>query len=251
MLASRGFVYHTESDAGGSGHSYHQHCDCIIVPGFHESELDPDGQIEGYKPNELYERYIDCKNAVTDFDGSWDYQLFKDNYVATGKYKDTPKDWERWKRNQLVKEIKTRDFNWLWTGKPTSYSKEKGAKPLKKEDEVSMLLTMHGFSVLALKEINKSHIKTPDAKIQGIKWEYKIPDGWSKRNEKNLIGEQTIRAQFYKASKKCSRLVLSNVSNDVSFSEMYEIAIKVFNTKDYPIKEVLVVGKNGEMASIR
>lgn len=77
MLASRGFVYHTESDAGGSGHSYHQHCDCIIVPGFHESELDPDGQIEGYKPNELYLRYRDCKRAVTDPDGSWSYRWFK------------------------------------------------------------------------------------------------------------------------------------------------------------------------------
>mgnify|MGYP007012408028 CR=1 FL=1 len=92
MLASRGFVYDTEASAGGDGHSYHQHCDCIIVPGFHESEMDPDSQIEGYKPNELYDRYKDCKRAVTDPDGSWDYSLFRDKYVASGKYKDTPEE---------------------------------------------------------------------------------------------------------------------------------------------------------------
>lgn len=251
MLASRGFVYHTESDAGGSGHSYHQHCDCIVVPGFHESELDPDGQIEGYKPNELYERYKDCKRAVTDPDGSWSYRWFKENYVETGKYEDTPEGWERWKRNQLVKEIRTRDFNWLWTGKPTSYSKEKGAKPLKKEDEVSMLLTKHGFNVLALKEINKSHVKTPDAKIQGIKWEYKIPDGWSKPNENNLVGEQTVRKALYKAQFKCKKVVISNVANSVNFEELLKIVDKAFQTNDFRLDEVLVVGKDGELKRIK
>lgn len=148
MLASRGFVYHTESDAGGSGHSYHQHCDCIIVPGFHESEMDPDSQIEGYKPNELYDRYKDCKRAVTDPDGSWSYQLFKNNYVATGKYKDTPKDWERWKRNQLVKEIRTRDFNWLWTGISPSveYTTENVQKRVTStEINTARILSNHGI----------------------------------------------------------------------------------------------------------
>lgn len=251
MLASRGFVYHTESDAGGSGHSYHQHCDCIIVPGFHESELDPDGQIEGYKPNELYERYKDCKRAVTDPDGSWSYRWFKENYVEAGKYEDTPEGWERWKRNQLVKEIRTRDFNWLWTGKPTSYSKEKGAKPLKKEDEVSMLLTKHGFNVLALKEINRSHIKTPDVKIQGIKWEYKIPDGWSKGKGGDNDGEQTVRRAFWQASKKADKLVISNVANNVDYYDMWEITKRVFDSGDFTINEVLVVGKNEEMFRLR
>lgn len=251
MLASRGFVYDTDASAGGDGHSYHQHCDCIIVPGFHDSEMDPDSQIEGYKPNELYDRYNDCKRAVIDPDGSWNYRWFKENYVETGKYKDTPEDWERWKRNQLVKEIRTRDFNWLWTGQPTSYSKEKGAKPLKKEDEVSMLLTKHGFNVFALKEINKSNVKTPDARVQGVIWEYKIPEGWSKGSEGNLDGEQTIRRAFWSSQKKASKLVLSNVSNEVNYSELLSIAKKVFWTDDYEINEALIVGKDGELNRLR
>lgn len=148
MLASRGFVYDTDASAGGDGHSYHQHCDCIIVPGFHESEMDPDSQIEGYKPNELYDRYKDCKRAVTNPDGSWDYRWFKENYVKTGKYKDTPEDWERWKRNQLVREIRSRDFNWLWKGISPSmeYTTENVQKRVTStEINTARILSNHGI----------------------------------------------------------------------------------------------------------
>jgi len=44
MLASRGFVYHTEGLAGLSSH-YHDGCACMVVPGFGDNP-----KVEGYDP---------------------------------------------------------------------------------------------------------------------------------------------------------------------------------------------------------
>lgn len=68
MLASRGPVYHTEESAGAFDH-YHAHCDCAVVPFFdtwalygedgHFIGRRADYSIEGYSPDELYQRYLD------------------------------------------------------------------------------------------------------------------------------------------------------------------------------------------------
>lgn len=51
MLASRGFVYHSEASAGMLDH-WHANCDCRVVPGFGKSP-----QVDGYDPDEWYEQY--------------------------------------------------------------------------------------------------------------------------------------------------------------------------------------------------
>lgn len=48
MLASRGFVYHSQSTAVDH---YHDHCDCIATPGF------PGTEVEGYDVAALMEQY--------------------------------------------------------------------------------------------------------------------------------------------------------------------------------------------------
>lgn len=55
MLASRGFVYHTAKTAGGVEH-YHLSCDCKIVPGFADTEVD------GYDPDAMYEVYLEARS---------------------------------------------------------------------------------------------------------------------------------------------------------------------------------------------
>lgn len=59
MLASRGFVYHSEKSAGGLTH-WHSNCDCRVVAGW-------DGMaVEGYDTQEIYDRWqeaIDAKAA--------------------------------------------------------------------------------------------------------------------------------------------------------------------------------------------
>ena len=59
MLASRGFVYHSERSAGELNH-YHQNCDCKVVPGF------PGVEVEGYDPDSLYDLYSEARSRLGD-----------------------------------------------------------------------------------------------------------------------------------------------------------------------------------------
>lgn len=53
MLASRGFVYHTEDAAGAVDH-YHAHCDCRVIPGWDGMDVD------GYDPADYYVQWDDA-----------------------------------------------------------------------------------------------------------------------------------------------------------------------------------------------
>lgn len=58
MMASRGFVYHTEQTAGG-GNDYHGDCDCVPTPDWSE-----DPHVEGYDPEALYRVYDQAADEV-------------------------------------------------------------------------------------------------------------------------------------------------------------------------------------------
>lgn len=80
MLASRGFDYVSEDTAKAGSHVG---CDCIVVPGKGGRT-----EIDGYHPEELYERWLECKEAA-----------------ESTRYTD------------VIKEVETRDWDWVWTGK--------------------------------------------------------------------------------------------------------------------------------------
>lgn len=88
MLASRGFVYVSEDTAKAGSHVG---CDCIVMPGKPGST-----EVEGYDPDALYERWLECKEAA-----------------GSGKYTD------------VIKEVESRDWDWVWHGKePASTAKQ-------------------------------------------------------------------------------------------------------------------------------
>lgn len=62
MLASRGFVYHSEASAsvGASGDDFHDDCDCEVVVEFDRDQH----HIDGYDPDAMYERYLAARRAV-------------------------------------------------------------------------------------------------------------------------------------------------------------------------------------------
>lgn len=63
MLASRGFVYESESSAGISRRNqFHGDCDCAVVPSWSD-----DPRLEGYDPDALYGKYLDARSVA---DGS-------------------------------------------------------------------------------------------------------------------------------------------------------------------------------------
>lgn len=59
MLASRGFVYRSRKSAGADGGHYHAHCNCRIVP-----EFGAESGVEGYDPDEWYQRWLDSKKPA-------------------------------------------------------------------------------------------------------------------------------------------------------------------------------------------
>lgn len=93
MLSTRGFAYTSEAKAGGLGHKFHLHCDCIIVPGKKETT------VEGYNPKAMYARWVECANTIG--------------------LKPT---WEN--RFAIIAECERRDFKWLYTGTPPEVTYE-------------------------------------------------------------------------------------------------------------------------------
>lgn len=114
MLSSRGFVYRSEQTAGHA-HAYHEHCDCVVVPGF--KGLPASEQIEGYDPDGMYERWSECRKTAgsdSDFRAEWE-RMTK---AERAKYKGS-NDSERYRRFEnarVMREIETRDWRWLYTG---------------------------------------------------------------------------------------------------------------------------------------
>lgn len=85
MLSTRDFDYTSEGAAGGLGHKFHLHCDCIIVPGTKETI------VEGYNPKEMYARWSECADTL-----------------------GLEPTWEN--RFAIIAECETRDFKWLNSG---------------------------------------------------------------------------------------------------------------------------------------
>lgn len=215
MLSTRGFVYHTEVTALGL-HGYHQHCDCVAVPGFRNG--DEDSQIEGYMPSEMRKRYRMCAEAV-DVNGA---RALDPEY-----------------RKKVLKEVATRDWKWLYSGTEPAVTREIGAKPPEKEKKVASLLAQHGFQVEFLKEINQTSVKTADARLCGSVFEFKVPEGWN--------GEHTVRKQFYKAAGKgTDKLLISCTENEAKLPELRRWVLETFRKGDFEyIKEVLIVSSDG------
>lgn len=122
MLSSRGFVYRSEQTAGHA-HAYHEHCDCVVVPGF--KGLPASEQIEGYDPDGMYERWSECRKTAgsdSDFRAEWE-RMTK---AERAEYKGS-NDSERYRRfvnAKAMHEVETRDWRWLYTGEKPSITFE-------------------------------------------------------------------------------------------------------------------------------
>lgn len=102
MLASRGFVYTSADAAGADGH-YHPNCDCRIVPGFKGMD------VQGYDPEGLYARYMDCVDTLDD-DGLYrQYKTLSDEHRVRINF-------DEYKTKQILAEMRTRDPLWLNKG---------------------------------------------------------------------------------------------------------------------------------------
>lgn len=222
MLAGRGAVYHSRKTAGQFDH-WHRHCTCKVVPCFSGNRYEV--LVEGHDPKKIEDRLSEIEER-------------------TGASRNT---------SAFNREVGLRDPDWLFGEDPPTVEKERGAKPLPKEREAADVLSHNGIAVTFIKEANVTGVKSPDAFLGTEKWEFKIPEGWSRPDARSLAGEHTVRKQFYKAlGKGTSKLLLSNGSCDASFSEMVKVANKVLESGDYEIDEVLIVSpETGEIRRLK
>ena len=246
MLASRGFVYWSRATAGEFDH-YHSNCNCRIVPGF--DDVDPDSQVEGYEPSKYYKQYEDCYKAVREPNGSFDYDLYLKD-VAKGKYGTTPDEWQRWKDNRLMNEIRSRDVNWRWTGEPVKYEIMEGAKPNEREKGTAITLGDKGRKVIFKPTKDEEEEKSCDV--------YDITNGKKKPIEFKCPiggGKQTIYHQFEEGAGQSENLIIdiSNSSLDVEDSYnkckrfinwTFEIKTGKDKGKQWKYKEVQLISGN-------
>lgn len=239
MLASFGFQYTSESAASHS----HRKCNCRVVPSFGEAT------VRGYDPEQMYGRFHECLSTLGGRDGiraEWDAlpQEYQDSYIA--KHGNKAGDaFDAYVNKRVSDEIETRDPEWFTTGKIPEITKERGAKPLPKERDVSEVLAESGFAVEFIKEVNRNGVKTADARLCGVVWEFKVPESYN--------GERTVRNQFFKAKDKgTSRLLISCTKNHAPADDVCKWVVETFKKGDYEyIDEVLVMGDDGTLTRMK
>lgn len=239
MLASFGYQYTSEEAASHA----HRHCNCRIVPSFGEAE------VRGYDPDAMYGRFNDCMAAIGGRQGiraEWNALPEDEREAYVKKHGGKAGDaFDAYVNKRISEEISTRDPEWFTTGKIPPVTKERGAKPMPKERSVCDVLSENGFSVEFLKEKNKNGVKTADARLCGVTWEFKIPEGYN--------GEHTIRKQFQKAAGKgTSKLLISCTENHAPADEVAGWVRTTFDKRDYEyIDEVLVLSDDGGLTRLK
>ncbi len=231
MLSSRDFVYHSEMTAGAI-HGFHRHCDCVIVPGFLDSDGTLGVQVEGYDPDAMRQRWYECADAVG---------------VDVHKEYSSTKDLQK-----VFKEIDTHDYRWLNTRTEFKPSVEEGASPDDYEKKVGSILSEQGFKVAFLaptgNTVNGYKARTPDTTLNGIAWEIKNPSGSGKLTVRNQFKSAVYGNDTHDRNPQSSNLVISNVRSEMTIEKMEADVNAVFASGEYPeITEVLLVDRSGSI----
>lgn len=220
MLSSRGFVYRSEETASGE-HGYHDHCDCVVVPGFKDDDRELGPQIEGYDPEGMRRRWHKCQDAAgssSELRERWESMTG----AQRSRYKGNT-DGERYRRfanAQAIREAEARDFRWLNTGEIPRYEFEAGARPSADEIKTAERLAEHGFKSRFRKTRDEDELKTSDVFFVSAtgesEWDFKNPDG---------NGSQTVFHQFEEAAGQTKNVVIDfSKSGDKYADNAYAVA---------------------------
>lgn len=170
MLASRGFVYHSEQTAEGRGlHGVHDHCDCIIVPG-----VPGETEIDGYDPEAMERRWRQCAETIgVDPDDA--YRLAN--------------------RKTVMKEVETRDWRWLYEGKTPEirYADDKWKREIKKNRPHEIESAERLLSIGIRGDLWRDYIEYRDAET-GQTYRIGLPDLSNGYEIKTLVDAKGINA---------------------------------------------------------
>jgi len=168
MLASRGFVYHTEVTASHA----HANCDCRIIPSW-KSEV-----VEGYDPDELYALYKDnYRKKCSDIDSrlARPAREFRRREKYLQKHAEQMSDDEVAEYERSLREL----YHEKIESYIESFSKDGlihakyGAIPYGKEILAGKVLASKGRDVTYLREVDENGIKNIDTVIDGKLFELK------------------------------------------------------------------------------
>lgn len=262
MLASRGFVYASRESAGELV-QYHDACNCRIVAGM------PGTKIEGYDPDGMYDRYLECRKSITNKDSIDDNPIWQDwerlSQEDQASYADnTGGDaYNNYLAHRITQEMSTRDRQWLYDGTIPQYETEENAKPSDREKDTAKRLAEHGYRSRFRSIRDTEGLKTSDVFFisgkQGneafTEWDFKGVEG---------NGTQTIYHQFEEAAGQTKRVVI-DLKNAGSRYNKKEYAIertekfikyhyKIKTGKDagseWEFDEAIVLFKDGSIIKI-
>lgn len=228
MLASRGWVYWSRETAGEFNH-YHQNCRCVVVA---SNEKHP--ALEGYDPDGLYERYLQCREAV---------QKSTEGAVDT---------------KSILREMERRDPEWLRTGKPSPIDGDrltpKRRRELKRTGEWDSILRLskQGIEVEPQDE-DPAAVANIDLKIRGSLWEMKGIYGTGRSIDPKFDEAVSKWARLHAAGKiptSVPRLVIDITQGSMTDQDAEEAILRnmsYFEDSNEPIKEVLLITHDGSL----
>ena len=223
MLASRGFVYASKESAG-QFKRFHDDCDCRIVAGM------PGTTVEGYTPEEMYDRYKQCRDAITNGEVGSKNPVWRDWEQLTPEEQnqyadDTGGDpYNNYLAHRISQEMDTRDRQWLYDGSIPQFELEDGAEPSSREKDTAKRLAEHGYKSRFRPTRDLEMKRTSDVYFvsgkQGkeilVEWDFKGVEG---------NGSQTIYHQFEEAAGQTKNVVI-DLKNAGSRYENKDYAIE-------------------------
>lgn len=236
MLASRGFDYASEK-AAGADHKFHDHCDCMIVPAWGKKTP----KIKGYNPAADYRRYQTARQAAAKEAGGeigltdWDIvsqmeKIYPGIYPAHGEPKENSR---------------TAPQSWHALAEPAkqgTVDRSAAKHVYQHELDTAEKLAKYGMSTVFIPPAETD--ATPDATLEGERWEFKKLKGAS------LSG---IQGQIRKARTQAGKIVLDASDSPLSREEItakVDATIKRYNEDvregRHHIDEVIVLLPNTE-----
>lgn len=205
MLASRGFVYASKESAG-QFKRFHDHCDCRIVAGM------PGTTVEGYDPEGMYDRYKQCRDAITHGEVGSKNPIWRDWERLTPEEQaqyadDTGGDpYNNYLAYRISREMDTRDRQWLYDKTIPEFEVEEGALPNKREIDFITFLQKFGFKSVFRKTRSKYKKRTSDVFfLSGKNNEIRTP---AEMKQPSGNGKQTISHQFEEAAGQAKVIVI-------------------------------------------
>lgn len=206
MLASRGFVYASKESAG-QFKRFHDDCDCRIVAGM------PGTTVKGYDPEGMYDRYKQCRDAITHGEVGSKNPIWRDWERLTPEEQaqyadDTGGDpYNNYLAYRISREMDTRDRQWLYDKTIPRIETEESATPSKQERDTAKRLAEHGFKSLFRPVRDTQGLKTSDVFFVSGKPGKEILTEWDFKGVKGN-GYQTIYHQFEEAAGQTKRVVI-------------------------------------------